>query len=60
MKATVVYLLDGLVQRKTFKGKRIVTHIHADPGAYKRGYVRVGRTEYFYSSVVEIIRKRPR
>jgi predicted transcriptional regulator len=56
VKATVIYLLDGIVQRRTFKGKRITVHIHKDRGKYKRGYVRVGGVEHFYSSVIRMKR----
>lgn len=53
-KVTVDYLVDGLVQRKTHRGRQIHVHIHDDPGPHKRGYVRVGRVEYLYASIIKI------
>lgn len=56
MWAVVVYLLDGLVQQETHEGLRVAVHIHDDPGAHKRGVVRVDGVEHLYGSVVKIER----
>lgn len=58
-KATVYYLLDGIVQEQEHggDGQRVDVHIHDDPGPYKRGYVRVDGVEHLYASVVRIVRR---
>lgn len=58
MKVTVYYLIDGLVQRQSHRGRKIRVHIHDDAGAHKRGYVRVGSVEHLYGSVIKIRRNR--
>jgi hypothetical protein len=57
VKATVIYLLDGIVQPEDHKGDHIEVHIHDDPGPHKRGYVRVDGVDHLYASVVKIERE---